>query len=103
MNRNTETDLPEEIKDDVAKKWYDFGFRFAINYIHAILPESSNVELNQENFKAFLAKELVEGVNEKFFIEHPFNPGNYPGGQCPGDTPGTCIQCSDVGIRPLRS
>jgi hypothetical protein len=93
----------EKIEDYYAKRWYNEGFRFAIHYIHAMLPlaHPEQKELNRANFKAELARILLIGIDDNYFRDHPFSVGNYPDGQCPGDRPGTCIQCADPNIRPL--
>lgn len=93
----------EKIEDYYAKRWYDEGFRFAIHYIHAKLPVAhpDQKELNRANFKAQLETILLKGIDDNYFRDHPFSSGNYPDGQCPGDRPGTCIQCADPNIKPL--
>jgi hypothetical protein len=104
MNRNTETEPPEEITDEVAKKWYKEGFRFAINWIHEVLPETnSGKHLTKDDFEEFLDDALNEGVDPDYFKDHPFNSSDrYPVGQCPGDVVGTCIQCADGAITPFE-
>ena len=97
---------PEEITDYYAKKWYKEGFRFAINYIHEILPARSTEDdvkyLIKDDFKEFLDDVLNVGIDPNYFRDHPFNSSiGYPTGQCPGDRPGTCIQCADGAITPF--
>lgn len=91
----------EEITDYYAKKWYKEGFRFAINYIYVSILKSGDTRVDPQLFKDYLDDLLDIGVEEEYFVKHPFNNGNYPGGQCPGDTPGTCIQCADKAVVPI--
>lgn len=102
MNKKNVSEPPREVTSSTAKKWYDLGFRFAINYLHAIMPESSDESFDKETFKNFLDDVLNQGVEDDYFEKHPFNdPSNYPPGMCPGDRLGTCIQCADRAITPL--
>lgn len=108
MNEKTETRPQEEmtvqaevITDYYAKRWYNEGFRFAINYIYVHMVNSGDPRVDPEAFKAYLFDTLDIGVEEDYFEKHPFNSGRYPSGQCPGDIPGTCIPCADNGIVPI--
>jgi hypothetical protein len=91
----------EEITDYYAKKWYKEGFRFAINYIYVSILKSGDTRVDPKLFREYLDDLLDIGIEDDYFVKHPFNNGNYPSGQCPGDSPGTCIQCADEGIRPI--
>jgi len=104
------TATPEAITSYYAKRWYDMGFLFAVNYIYAILPDTNaGIEFNKGIFKDTLNRRfhLPDGtgiVDDKFFEKHPFKetgPSSYPNGQCPGDIPGTCIPCTADGIKPF--
>jgi hypothetical protein len=111
MDEKTETkpleaiaESSEIITDYYAKRWYDTGFRFAINYIYVRLLKSAangDSRVDPDQFKAYLDDLLDIGVEDDYFEKHPFNKGCCPDGQCPGDAPGTCIQCSDPGIIPI--
>lgn len=110
MNEKTETrsleemtGAAEEITDYYAKRWYKEGFRFAINYIYASMLKTGDNRVDPTAFKSYLDDLLDIGVEEDYFEKHPFNDGSYPSGQCPGDVPGTCIQCADTGVRPINT
>jgi hypothetical protein len=99
----------DEIKDYYAKRWYDLGFLFAVNYLHAVLPAvNAGTQLNKSDFEKFVndnfTHEGVGVIKADFFVRYPFKqngPVNYPSGQCPGDIPNTCIPCTAEGIEPL--
>jgi hypothetical protein len=94
----------EKITDYYAKRWYDIGFRFAINYIYAhMLKTGGHGIIEPAAFKAYVKDALIIGVEDDYFVKHPFNDGNYPSGQCPGDAPGTCIQCADPAVIPIEN
>lgn len=98
MDEKTRTILPEEIKDPVAKMWYDNGVLFALNYVHAIFPRDQS--FTRETFKDFINQTLSDEnsgdlIHDKYFVDRPFSEdnSNYPDGLCPGVPPTTCIQC----------
>lgn len=103
--RNEHTVEPVTIPSPYAKKWYDIGFLFAVNYLYAKLAESEDPEFNQAKFKEFCKGRFGEDViDEKYFESRPFyddNPG-YPKGQCPGDEPNTCIPCTAENTALIR-
>lgn len=88
----------EIIINDVAlARWYQEGFRLAINYLHVNLPQEGGQEMNRENFKNLVNSILTSvKIEDNFFEEHPILPANqnYPVGLCPGPG-GTCIDCPD--------
>lgn len=87
--------LYAKITNPIVRRWYAFGFRFAINYIH----ETMTVK-EKEILKALPDKEVYKLIKKDFFIKHPFK--NYPAGWCPGDRPGSCIQCPNRYIRTVK-
>lgn len=99
---------PEIITLPQARKWYDIGFTFAVNYIYAKLAESTDPPgLTQAKFKMFCDNRLGNVIDLTYFQRLPFfftvggqNP--YGAGQCPGDLPNTCIPCTTGIITPLR-
>ena len=97
------------ITDPEARRWYNFGFLFAINYIYQRLPEINGGNITPENFKEFFNNRLTHKdgdlVEDEFFEKYPFretDPIKYGPGECPGDLPNTCIPCTVDGIKPLR-
>ena len=95
------TDEPTVITDPEAKRWYDFGFRFALNYIYASMLKSGDYSIDPQAFRAFLDDILEVGVEDDFFERYPFKEGRYPTGQCPADIPNACIPCADRSIVPI--
>ncbi len=98
---------PEIITSPQARKWYDFGFIFAVNYIHAWLVILANPKLTPAKFKMFCDNRFVNVIDLTYFERFPFyynsagdNP--YGAGQCPGDLPNTCIPCINPTISPFR-
>jgi hypothetical protein len=97
------------IPSPYAKKWYDLGFLFAVNYLHAVLPAANEgTELNKSDFEEFVNGNFTHEdggvIKADFFERYPFKqngPINYPSGQCPGDIPNTCIPCTAGGVEPL--
>lgn len=110
MNEKTETRPQEEMKRQVeeitdyyAKRWYNIGFLFAVNYIYTRLAESEDPEFTQEKFKEFCDNRLGDVIDEKYFEKFPFYTDNNPygAGMCPGDLPNTCIPCTGKKTIPI--
>lgn len=102
-----QTEEPIIIQSEEAKRWYNFGFLFALNYVYAKLPEANkDVELNKAEFKEYINNRYTRGgkgvIDEGFFVDYPFTGNNpYGLGMCPGDLPNTCIPCTARGVEPL--
>jgi len=95
---------PEIITSPQARNWYDFGYKFAVNYIYAKLAGLRLPKLTQDNFKAFCDNRLGTIIDLNYFGKSPFYDdekpgGGYPSGQCPGEVPNTCIPCFNDLIR----
>jgi hypothetical protein len=79
---------PVTIPSPYAKKWYDMGFLFAVNYLHARLPNSNaSAELNKGDFKEWVNANFThEGggvIKDDYFEQYPFERNgsiNYPSG-----------------------
>ncbi len=91
------------VDDPKLTLWYKEGFRFALNYLHAIIPKQGEHELNQVNFKDFVNSNLLDfEIEDDYFENHKIivNNPSYPHGLCPGPD-GTCVSCPASGIRPV--
>jgi hypothetical protein len=94
---------PVTIPSPYAKKWYDIGFIFAVNYVYAKLAESTDTGFTQAKFRDFCRGRFGEDlIDERYFESRPFHDDSYPSGQCPGDIPNTCIPCTARNIARFR-
>lgn len=103
-------DAPTTIEDEVAQRWYDTGFKFALNYLFAWIPKSSDKEFNQEMFKALVQQVIGDEdkngekvIDEQYFERLHFYQGdNRYGNKCPDpDDPNVCIPCTTYWIQPV--
>lgn len=89
----------EMITNPTAKKYYKEGFRFAINFLHAVSQEQG--EQFQKALRGLIDNNLTFGVDDNYFTDHPFvDNGPYPKSQCPGPD-GRCIECPDANLKPF--
>lgn len=99
------------IDDKMANEWYLTGFKFALNYLLAWLPEETDLEFNKENFKDFVLEYVgdvdVNGkpvIDDNYFENLRFYEGNSNYGlhECPDpNNPTVCIPCAALRIRPV--
>ena len=103
------------IRDETARRWYDTGFKFALNYLLAWLPEPTSDdydehEFNTENFKKLVSDVIGDEdwqhmpvIDPDYFAKlYFYKDNNKYGGLCPDPYDTTvCIPCTAAGVRPV--
>jgi hypothetical protein len=101
------------VDNPIAQKWYDIGFKFAINYLFFLIPTimGEGKEFNQDTFRVLVHEAVGDEDNngEKVIDEDYFNKlhffdndNNYGSHQCPDPSdPNVCIPCTTPKIGPV--
>lgn len=90
-------DEPEVIDDAIAQRWYNTGFKFAVNYLLAWIPKETEEHFDKATFIELVNAVIGDGViDDKYFEKIHFYQGdNSYGRNCPDPTdPSVCIPCA---------
>lgn len=87
---------PEKIEGLTPQEYYEAGFRFAVNFLHAKAKNDFGPEF-QQTLRRLINMNMSPGVEDEYFKIHPyFEVNGYPAGTCP--VGGGHVECGGLSL-----